>query len=226
MIIKYLHFLECDGSWMTWGSDGLWTECTSNMYLNSSTQLCQFWEYGQYYNPTKEIWEGECLSYYSIFNLDWADSWKGQWQYQTKWFQCSDDQVFSLVQMQCVDQCEDDEVYIESEYVHGLKVCRNLDYYVNPISESVLELGTSQHPYKSLHVLFRDLFNFVEGIEIPVVVHLLQSETLELTHNDLFLYNIQNITFRPYMLNDVGATFDEDLTIKSKILKKYSGKIV
>ena len=128
--------------------------------------------------------------------------------------------------MQCVDQCEDDEVYIESEYVHDLKVCRNLDYYVNPVSESVLELGTSKHPYKSLHVLFRDLFNFVEGVEIPVVVHLLQSETLELTHNDLFIYNIQNITFRPYVLNDVGATFDEDLTIKSKILKKYSGKLV
>ena len=110
--------------------------------------------------------------------------------------------------------------------MHDLKVCRNLDYYVNPVSESVLELGTSKHPYKSLHVLFRDLFNFVEGVEIPVVVHLLQSETLELTHNDLFIYNIQNITFRPYMLNDVGATFDEDLTIKSKILKKYSGKLV
>ena len=128
--------------------------------------------------------------------------------------------------MQCVDQCENEEVHIESEYVHGLRVCRNLDYYVNPISESVLELGTSEHPYKSLHVLFRDLFNFVEGVETPVVVNLLQSETLEITHNDLFLYNIQNITFRPYMLNNVGVLFDGEWILKTKILKKYSGKLV
>ena len=154
-----------------------------------------------------------------IFKIDWANSWFFKCQYQTEWFECSDNQVFSLVQMQCVDQWEDNEILVESDFIHGLRVWRNLDYYVNPISESVLELGTSEHPYKSLHVLSRDLFDFVEGVEKPVTVKFLQSEAIDLLHHDVFLYNMYNITFSPYILNDVGETVEDDLTIKATIYK-------
>ena len=61
---------------------------------------------------------------------------------------------------------------IQSDYIHGLKVCRSLDYYIYPSSESILELGTRQNPYKNINLVFIELFNFVDASNLNVTIRL------------------------------------------------------
>ena len=74
--------------------------------------------------------------------------------------------------MKCVNSCSDNEVMIQSEYIHGLKVWRNLEYYINPSSESILELGTKRNPYKNINLVFIELFNFVDASNKSVSIRL------------------------------------------------------
>lgn len=85
--------------------------------------------------------------------------------------------------------------------MHGLKVCRTPAYYVNPHSESILELGTRAHPYKNLNMVLYELFNFISGVEINVTVRLSKISDHEFYHGHSILYNMSGVTFEPYNIN-------------------------
>ena len=104
--------------------------------------------------------------------IDWGSSWSGMWNYKVEWFQWSGSQHFSLMQMKCVDLCLDGEVLMESPNLHGLSVWRNLNYYVYPSSDSVLELGTFENPYKSINHVIIEMFNFADTSDKNVSVNL------------------------------------------------------
>ena len=61
---------------------------------------------------------------------------------------------------------------MESDNLHGLRVCRSLTYYVYPSSESILELGTFDNPYKSINLVLIELFNFADTSNKNVSVKL------------------------------------------------------
>ena len=84
------------------------------------------------------------------------------WNYRVECFQWSGTQHFSLEQMKCVDSCLDDEVIMESSNLHGLSVWRSLNYYVYPSSDSILELGTFENPYKNINHVIIEMFNFAD----------------------------------------------------------------
>ena len=104
--------------------------------------------------------------------LDWNTNCNGLWNYRLEWFQWNSTQSFSLQQMKCVDSCSTGEVVIQSNYIHGLKVCRSLDYFIHPSSESILELGTRQNPYKNINLAFIELFNFVDASNLNITIRL------------------------------------------------------
>ena len=98
------------------------------------------------------------------------------------------------------------------------------DYYVNPESESVLELGTLLHPYKNINILFRDLFEFGSQTNLNITVHLLLSTEHYLSHSDLFLYNMTNITFQPYQTSDNSTSEITDSDLKTTVYIINSGE--
>ena len=94
------------------------------------------------------------------------------WNYRVEWFQWNKTQLFSLLQIKCVDSCSTDEIVMESTNLHGLKVWRSLNYYVYPSSESILELGTFENPYKSINDVIVEMFNFADTSNKNVSVKL------------------------------------------------------
>ena len=76
--------------------------------------------------------------------------------------------------MSCVSACADNQLQMTGEQVHNLTFCRGYDYYVNPDSTEILELGTKQYPYKNLMLPFIEIFNFHSNnpnIEINIYVY-------------------------------------------------------
>ena len=69
---------------------------------------------------------------------------------------------------------------MQSDNLHGLKVCRSLNYYVYPSSESILELGTFDNPYKSINLVLVEMFNFADtsNKNISIKLSLLDSHYL------------------------------------------------
>lgn len=96
--------------------------------------------------------------------------------YRIPCFQCNSTQVYSLQLMKCVDSCDPEELRIGSAYIHGLRVCRKLEYYINPSSESILELGTRVHPYKNINLALFDMFNFLTGDYKSAAIRLSQND--------------------------------------------------
>ena len=86
-----------------------------------------------------------------------------------------------------------DEVLIESPHIHGLKICRQLQYYVDPGSLSVLELGTRAHPYKNVNLAINEIFNFLTNMDVNVTVSLARNVDHYLMHSKVALYNVTHV---------------------------------
>lgn len=98
---------------------------------------------------------------------------------------------------------------MQSSYIHGLKVCRRLEYHVNPTSESILELGTRTHPYKNINLPLLEMFNFISGMNKTVKVKLAKSSDHYLMHSFGAISNITSVVFEPYNSNKKTASTDE-----------------
>jgi len=122
-------------------------------------------------------------------------------RYQKQWFQCPGTQVYSLSTYTCVDACEASEVKISSTKIHGLTVCRPPEYYVNPLSTEILELGTKLYPYKDINLVYIELFNFLKNLDITVRVNLLDDMDYVLYHEFATFYNMKEVIFQKYTIS-------------------------
>lgn len=104
-----------------------------------------------------------------------------------------------------MDSCNSDETVIESPYIHGLRICRQLEIYVNPASKTILELGTRSHPYKNINLAILEIFNLMANRDLTVTVKLSKIVPHYLMHSKVSLYNITKVIFEPYT-GDVSAT--------------------
>lgn len=136
-------------------------------------------------------------------------SCNAQCHYQIKCFECPGSQLYSLEQLICVDSCSPDEVEISGSGIHGLKVCRKLEYYVNPLSESILELGTRKYPYKTVNLVLMELFNFLSDIESTITVKISLASYHYLDYGNVLMYNMTNVIFEPYNINLKAGTTSE-----------------
>ena len=57
----------------------------------------------------------------------------------------------------CVYACNDQSQIALTK--DGLNFCRSFDYYVDIMSDQIIELGSRQYPFKDLHSVFVELVN-------------------------------------------------------------------
>ena len=77
-------------------------------------------------------------------------------------------------------------------------VCRGFDYYVDPISTEVIELGTLQYPFKSLGFVFVELLNFHANTPRAINVHLKENTQSHIDLSFNYIINISTVTISPY----------------------------
>ena len=108
-------------------------------------------------------------------------------------------QVFDLASFKCVNNWNNTtSVLISDSQLAISSVCRGFDYYVDPTSSAVIELGTLQYPFKSLGFLFVELLNFHANTARTINVHLKENTQNYVDLNFNFIINITTVTISPY----------------------------
>ena len=78
-------------------------------------------------------------------------------------------------------------------------------YYVNPDSESVVELGTKDYPYKDLGYVFVELLNFHSHSDRNLTIYVMEHTQNYLMVGQSAIVNITNVDILPYS-SDESAT--------------------
>lgn len=67
---------------------------------------------------------------------------------------------------------------ITDPQLSSIPLCRSFNYFVNPLSQSTVELGTQKHPYKELDSAFVEVVNFHSHSEREVYVYVMEGSTV------------------------------------------------
>jgi ABC-type antimicrobial peptide transport system permease subunit len=74
----------------------------------------------------------------------------------------------------------------------------NQDYYVNPSSEEILELGTKAYPFKNIGVVFLEILNFYSNTDSNVSIFIKEYTKNQLLHNTNYVVNMTNVNIQTY----------------------------
>lgn len=96
---------------------------------------------------------------------------------------------------------------MESTGIHSLKVCRDLNYYVDPLSESILELGTFEFPYKNINLVLIEVFNYISPSYKTITVHLSDAVTHVVDHDLIMIYGVDKLVFDLYNANGIVKVY-------------------
>ena len=123
--------------------------------------------------------------------------------------------------MQWVTHCDlNTQIAINDTQFDNRLICRDFDYYVNPDSDSIIELGTKDHPYKQIAYAFVEILNYHSHTDRNLTIYLMEYTRNELPVGTGNIINITNVEIRPYTLR---ASVDPD---KANIVGIDSASIV
>lgn len=115
----------------------------------------------------------EAGEYLDLETMEWVESWK-----------------------------EGKQIAISDAQVGGRMVWRGFEYFVNKDSESVIELGTRDHPYKKLGFVFVEILNFHSHSDRNLTVYVLEGTVNEMITGGSFVVNATNVKMMTYSLNE------------------------
>ena len=83
-------------------------------------------------------------------------------------------------------------------------MCRSNELYVDIYSESPIELGTKQYPYKSVKALFIELLNYHSNQDKSVAIYFKENQNHYIEDGTSFVLNITNVTITTYSDEDTA----------------------
>ena len=89
-------------------------------------------------------------------------------------------------------------MYVQDPQFHNIRFCRSLDYYVDPSSEKVLELGTKAFPFKKIGLVFLEILNLSSHSDRNITINLKESTTNEMMALQAYIINVTNVEIRSY----------------------------
>ena len=121
------------------------------------------------------------------------------WAYQAICRQWNSTQILDLTSYTWVSACNSTTSVNITDSQYGItSVCRGFNYYVDPTSSSVVELGTKQFPYKSLALVFVELLNFHSNTNRTINVYLKENTTNYIDIDFNFVINMNTVNISPY----------------------------
>ena len=142
--------------------------------------------------------------------------------YQHFWFQCPAGQVLDLTTNTWVINCNLDSQIL----INDTPIWRDFDYYVDPSSSSLVELGSYSYPYKSIGLVFVELMNYHAHSNRTINVFLREGTINELQIAKNYIINTTLVNFKSYstlstsipqkailMMKDTNVTMFSPLTL-------------
>ena len=154
-------------------SDGTWQACPYEMYFDFTLQT---------WNP-------------------WGSTWNGLCAYREACFKWPVGQIFFLHNMTWVTEWT--ENYFQTTYTlkSGLdtfNICRPLDYYVNPNSEKIMELGTIEYPFRDINLVFTEIYNEHQQTERVINIYLMENTDNYLPTSYIEIFNVTQVNIDSY----------------------------
>ena len=99
-------------------------------------------------------------------------------------------------------QCnQDTQIAINDTQFGNRLICRDFEYYVNPDSDSIIELGTMDYPYKDISYVFIELLNYHSYTDRNLTVNLMEGTTNIIGNKQGYILNITNVEIITYSFN-------------------------
>ena len=150
----------CHSTCKTWSNSSSWDSCHSYMMLNSTTNICDSWPYAEYFDETAKVWR------------PWNGVWTGQWMHQTECFDWSVGEKFDLSSLKWTSEWNFQTKLIESNQFNIPSFWRDYNYYVDPLSNESVELGTLKYPYRSFKSVAIEIINFFSHSETNISIYI------------------------------------------------------
>ncbi|CAI2360244.1 unnamed protein product [Moneuplotes crassus] len=168
----------CDSSCKSCSQDGKCNTCDQFMQLLASN-LCGHCPDGEYFDFTSKICR-ICPS-----------SCDGACAYQSICLDCPSGQSLDLKTLECKTSCNPaTQVELTGSQISLASVCRDFEYYVDPTSTEVIELGTQKYPYRTLKSVASEILNYLSHKEVEVTIH---TKDVYLEDKTMFFVNITNV---------------------------------
>ena len=105
--------------------------------------------------------------------------------------------------MSWIPDWPDDQVYIHDPQLNNYHIWRSLQYYVDPTSSEILELGTQLYPFKNIALAFLEILNFHSHSERSVQIYLKEGATHYLSQTQNYIVNMTEVAIDSYT-NNIG----------------------
>ena len=111
-------------------------------------------------------------------------------------------QVFDLKSFSCVDAWDSStSVLINDSQFSISPAWISFDYYVDPSSNSVIELGTRQYPFKHLGFVFVELLDFHSNSDRTINVYLRENTESYIDLSFNYIINITTVNILTYSIS-------------------------
>ena len=184
---------QWDGSCKTCDDTTAWTSWEDYMFLNSTSGYCTFCADGEYYDDTFE----QCRS--------WEGKWTGDWAYQTTCFECTNGEMLDTDTLTWVTECSSPKIAINDSQFTVDSICRGNDFYVDPESSSILEIGSKDNPYRSMRALMSEILNHHSNQDKVISIYLKENTEVFLEDETNFLINITQVKISSYSDTQEGS---------------------
>ena len=149
-------------------------------------QGLKFWPDGQYYDSTYQIWR------------NWDGKWTGYWKGQKQWFIWDSGKVLDLETLSCVTNWDASKYQISSSQYSTGELWRLSQFYVDPLSSELIELGTISYPYKSMKAVSSDILNNFSHQKVNITIYLKEYEYVYMSDLTGFYLNITLVQITSY----------------------------
>ena len=108
-------------------------------------------------------------------------------------------QVFDLTSFTCVNSWNTtSSVLLSDSQFRISSFCRSFDYYVDPTSTAVVELGTMQFPYKSLPLVFVEMLNYHANTNRTINIYLKENTESYVDLGFNYIINMTTVNMKSY----------------------------
>jgi hypothetical protein len=105
--------------------------------------------------------------------------------------------------LSCVLACKDTQLEISSNQYNIDKICRSTNFYVDPNSSKMIELGTKEYPYRNFRAVSSEILNHFSYKKLNITIYLKTGTKVYLEDDTTNFINIQNVTVTTYYDNSL-----------------------
>ena len=191
-----------------------WESCPDSLFLNTTSNLCEQCVDGKYFNPTSQSW------------LSCDGSCHGRCVYQSFCFDWPDGKFFDLEKMGWVSNWGTDSIQILDEQLWSKPLWRGFNYYVDPSSTEILELGTKAFPFKNIGLPFVEILNYHSHSNSTISVFIKENTEHNMLYNSNYVINITQVTVESYSDLEFVTPDYANIIMKNSGVIKLSTKTI